>query len=428
MRISALCALFFAPFLLGNIAASHNAFRVNEWMDNSIYLFKTKLQPVRFFKGNEGKVTVDAVHQKKLQQSLSGLQLYDNNMNSRILVAFRLGLAIVDKKTIHFLTEKGVTLSLPSLLPDRSLLYYSEMDDRFHTTNGVLTRAVIRNDTLYKIWERKVPKLHLNHWGDAFENQIYYPGRDFSSLPDTVSQAIGYKYATCKQNNAVHDTIRVLDADTGKLKKNIPLLPIIASFKDGNEAMVKNISNCTDPLHTNDIQIIKDDRTAHFFPQGKVGDMLISMRNISTILLLDGDTLQVKWHVTNKTVQQHSPRITDWGTLLVFDNLSSDKQNGRSRITEISIDSGNVLGYWEATGNDYFESYYRGKVTIFKNRIIVQSQDSHSRNNSMFVLDCPGHPISMACKKTTIFTGKPPNFRYDNAVLLDSSSGSLSSS
>ena len=54
------------------------------------------------------------------------------------------------------------------------------------------------------------------------------------------------------------------------------------------------------------------------------------------IALLDGITHDIKWYVQGKFSNQHSPRITKKGTLLVFDNYYENK---RSRIVEIDIKS-----------------------------------------------------------------------------------------
>lgn len=401
-----------SALLLGFIIEKMNVFSVNEWMKNSIAYIYDTVHPLELYTGPASAFPLSAAEQKKMQKSLSSLQLFPNEIHNKILVSFNIGLAVLNQQKAHFLTSKGVTLALPSPLPDQSIIYYSNLN--------ILTRAVIRNDTLHKIWERKLPGLYLHHWGDSFEDKIYLPGRDFVSLPNTLSSKIGYSYAECNERSAISDTIYIFNLVDGKFQESIRLLPLLAEFGERNPSFLQKISYCKDPIHLNDIQLIKTKEHANFFPDGKVGDMLISLRLTNSIHLIDKDTRKVKWSLMDKFTKQHSPRITNRGTLLIFDNLGSDPQNGASRILEIDISSQNIVGKWEAVNKDFFESKSRGKVDIFDDMLIVQDQDWHSgRNNEMFALDCDENSLSMTCKKQVIFSGKPPHFQFDNAVFLE---------
>ncbi len=82
-----------------------------------------------------------------------------------------------------------------------------------------------------------------------------------------------------------------------------------------------------DPLHVNDIRILTEEKAEHF-PEVKAGDIMLSMRTISTILILDRHTLDIKWCMRGPFHRQHCPRVSSDGSLLIFDNRTAYGQNG----------------------------------------------------------------------------------------------------
>ena len=125
--------------------------------------------------------------------------------------------------------------------------------------------------------------------------------------------------------------------------------------------------------------------------------MLISMRDINTVALIDQHSHKVKW-ISTKFSAQHSPRITNYGTILVFDNLASNDDYGTSRITELDIATKKILGIWEGTNTFHFQSKEAGRLQIFDNKIFVQESDK----GRLFELICPERPLSPRCKKRMI--------------------------
>jgi hypothetical protein len=243
------------------------------------------------------------------------------------------------------------------------------------------------------------------------------------NLPNDLSRAIGGRFGQCAMENAATDVIRIYDYTTGEQAKPIEILPLIAALgKKGDEIRTRFVK-CDDPIHLNKIQVVKEEEQAQYFPNGKVGDLLISLRDVHTIALLDRDTHEIKWHVTGQFKSQHEPVITNHGTVIVFDNWGGDPANGASRIVEIDIHSRKTVGTYEATGDDYLQSNSLGKVAILNdNRILVEEQNPprdtlHSA--TLFALDCPEPYISNECKKKMIFSGSFPKYQYTNVITLE---------
>ncbi len=72
-----------------------------------------------------------------------------------------------------------------------------------------------------------------------------------------------------------------------------------------------------DPIHLNDIQPVLEDGRIW-----KRGDLLLSLRNKSMILLYRPETNEILWHRTGPWLHQHDVNITGDGMITVFDNAA----------------------------------------------------------------------------------------------------------
>ena len=155
----------------------------------------------------------------------------------------------------------------------------------------------------------------------------------------------------------------------------------------------------------NDVRVLNETK-AKFFNKGKKGDMLVSLRHLDMVALIDKDTHDVKWHVQGKFKNQHSPRVTENGTLLVFDNHYETK---KSRIVEIDISTKDVVGYYSGVDSKFY-STTRGRIQLLNNRIFVQSSDQ----GEIFEILCNSKFLSdNNCKSkylfSAVFSGFYPN-------------------
>lgn len=119
----------------------------------------------------------------------------------------------------------------------------------------------------------------------------------------------------------------------------------------------------SDTLHVNDIEVLKDT-----MPEGvaKHGDILISLRNINTILLVDPETRKIKFVSTGKVQRQHDTDFIDGNTITVFDNHNllpdwfdnasgqRDLQGQSSKVVTISLETGAVLDSIDTAGGEPF--------------------------------------------------------------------------
>ena len=208
-----------------------------------------------------------------------------------------------------------------------------------------------------------------------------------------------------KRENAWNETIEIIDNNNGEHLETIEILKVVAKVKNNFKRIGDTEQECFDPVHINDVRIIKKQNYADYFTNGKIGDLLVSLREIDAVVLMDKDTYDIKWITRGNFTRQHSPRITNKGTILIFDNQSSLPPNGVSRIVEIDIKTNKLVGFYEATNDNFFESENRGRLQIVDNRIFVQEHNQ----GRLFELICNSQYISNSCKQKNIIELKENN-------------------
>ncbi len=93
-------------------------------------------------------------------------------------------------------------------------------------------------------------------------------------------------------------------------------------------------------LHLNDVEVFSGKMTPGFFQRG---DIMVSFRDVHTVMVLDAKTLKVKFESIGRLVAQHDPDFVDGNTISVFvnNNHGGPKQRQASEIVEVSAPDGN---------------------------------------------------------------------------------------
>ena len=259
-------------------------------------------------------------------------------------------------------------------------------------------------DIIKYLWKRNY-KTVFHHWGDLYDKKIYILGSNTKSFPSKKQEFYKNNFKDCKNGWFLNETIEIIDYSDGSLIKRVELIDKLSAIKEVNNLNYNLI--CQDPSHSNDVRVIKEKQIANFFPNGKVGDLLISVRHFNSLVLLDKENFEVKWHLTGKTEWQHSPKITSNGTIFIFDNLGSNPVNGRSRIVSVDIKSKKILGIYESLDfNDHFESESGGRLQIYSNQIYI----TETNKAKLFSINCENLIKLKNCKKKVIFDN---NYKSD---------------
>jgi hypothetical protein len=133
-----------------------------------------------------------------------------------------------------------------------------------------------------------------------------------------------------------------------------------------------------DLTHLNDIEELTRDMASHF-PQFAPGDLLISIRELNTIMVVDPTSELVKWYQTGPWMGQHDPDFLTNGRISVFSNNDDGTATGSvlggSTIFEVDPARGVTrLTYGESSDQRSFTSI-RGKHQTFANgnKLITES-------------------------------------------------------
>jgi len=120
-----------------------------------------------------------------------------------------------------------------------------------------------------------------------------------------------------------------------------------------------------DYYHLNSIQELPDGPLAARDERFAAGNLLLCFRNVSLLVVLDSEDLTVSWSFGPGVLDfPHTPRITDTGTLLVFDN---GFHRGWSRVLELDPLTGETVWTYEGEPRESFFSRTRGSAQRLEN-------------------------------------------------------------
>jgi hypothetical protein len=180
------------------------------------------------------------------------------------------------------------------------------------------------------------------------------------------------------------DTVLKVSPD-GKVLDEISVLealrdwPGLSSVTYNEDVKVRLESN--DPTHLNNVEPLPRAMAAAF-PQFAPGDLLLSLRNMNTLVVLDPRTRKIVWAMHGQFVQQHDPDFLPNGHIMLFDNLggvNGDASCGRSRVLELDPATTQVVWRYDGCGGTPFDSERRGTVELLPNGNVLIAESLRGR-------------------------------------------------
>jgi hypothetical protein len=223
----------------------------------------------------------------------------------------------------------------------------------------------------------------------------------FQDLDNTlwVSGQINYfkdhpKYKNMKGPYVVEPSLLQI-SEQGKILKEISVVDLLTDNNLSGLMSLSTIDNfdmnvSEDFLHLNDIEIFPSSIKGGVFNKG---DILISLRNINTLLVFDQESLQVKYQLTGVFLRQHDPDFIDENRISIYDNNNNGAaQKGSSRILIADASSGQVEVVYEGSENQKFYSQIMGKHQWLENGNLLITESMAGRafeinNNSEIIWD-----------------------------------------
>ncbi|HSM06687.1 MAG TPA: arylsulfotransferase family protein [Longimicrobiales bacterium] len=115
-----------------------------------------------------------------------------------------------------------------------------------------------------------------------------------------------------------------------------------------------------DILHLNDVEPFPDSLAEGVFRRG---DVMVSLRNINTVLVFDRESREIRHIATGRFVRQHDPDFLDGNRYSVYDNnnIAPEARGSRSRIVILDARDGSVTTWFEGGPDVPFYSDIMGK-------------------------------------------------------------------
>ncbi len=226
----------------------------------------------------------------------------------------------------------------------------------------------------HPIW--RLP-LRTHHSVERDENGNYWVSgvvvrtRPIPGLPNHPPPIPDYSAFEVSQDGKVMREINVFDL----LKRNGFQGALYLRSNQDNPTTVDG-----DMLHLNQVEVFPSTMAEGAF---KHGDVLISLRNINSIVVFDPHTLVIRTVIFGRTVRQHDVHFVDGWTVSALDNnnvdATGDTSELSSRIVTMSVRGGRTNVLFEGTADHPFFTHALGKQQWLDNGDILVTEAGAGR-------------------------------------------------
>jgi hypothetical protein len=149
----------------------------------------------------------------------------------------------------------------------------------------------------------------------------------------------------------------------GRLLKRISITDLL--IRNGEEGLLYLVTPAFypdgDTLHVNSVEIFPSTLKSELF---KAGDIMISLRNLDSVIVVDPVTEKIKAGTGARFIRQHDPHFVDGSTITVFDNNhrpGADGAKASSKLVAYSFKDGSRRVIFEGTPDHPFYTAIMGK-------------------------------------------------------------------
>ena len=213
--------------------------------------------------------------------------------------------------------------------------------------------------------------VHMAEDGTVWVAAENYIGENPTNYKNHIAPLRSWTLQQLSQDGVVLDTIPIIDV----LVKNGYEGLLTMSSLDNSFTQVSG-----DTLHLNDIDVFPSTIKSELFSPG---DLMFSMRNINTIVVMDRQTHDFKFVSTGQVLRHHDPDFLEGNKISVFNNRNLMPDGGvasqYSEIVEIDVLTGEaevVVGKGE---NQHFFTDIMGTHERLPNGNILISSSQEGR-------------------------------------------------
>lgn len=219
------------------------------------------------------------------------------------------------------------------------------------------------------------------------DGSFWIPALDYWEEPEVMARSGEYPGLDAPLiNNRI---LRV--SPKGKVVEDISMLDVLYA-NDLHRYFARSELSTGDVLHVNDVEPLSA-QIAEEYPLFEEGDLLVSIRNISVVLVLDPKTKRVKWHASHPFVQQHDPDFIGGGWVGVFDNSTDPaggKMLGGSQIVALRPHTNSVRVLYPGAHSEPFYTEIMGKWQLLDNGNMLLTE---ARTGRVIEVDPSGRTV-----------------------------------
>jgi len=251
-------------------------------------------------------------------------------------------------------TDWNATIHGTQLLPDGSVVF---------NFTGLGAAKVDRCGRV--LW--RIPRLTHHAVSPASDGGFWIPVRQ--------SQKRRYEFL---HSSAADETLLHVSADGVVLSEHSVIEAIYQNELFG--LIFPRVSG--DIVHLNDVEELMPDMAASF-PQFKAGDLLVSMRFPSLVLVMEPATLRIKWYQVGPWLGQHDPDFLKNGRIRVFSNNFDGTLDvgslGGSTIIDVDAQTREITYRFRGSGDTAVYTHDRGMQETLDNGNVLITETRRGR-------------------------------------------------
>ncbi|MEM8709754.1 MAG: arylsulfotransferase family protein [Planctomycetota bacterium] len=166
-------------------------------------------------------------------------------------------------------------------------------------------------------------------------------------------QWIAKRYGTRRFRKGVADSHVLFLGPDGALRRRISIFEALHSSRYA--PLLSTIHpDPADIFHANSVDVLDADSAARH-PRFEEGDILVSLRNPSVLIVIDGESESVKWMTRGLSHAQHQASFVPTGSILMLDNCGGNQdlplKADQSRVIEIDPATDEILWRYPSAQN-----------------------------------------------------------------------------
>jgi hypothetical protein len=196
-----------------------------------------------------------------------------------------------------------------------------------------------------------------------------YHDEPMKNYPNFIAPFIEHFVVKISTDGKILDELSVLE-----LMYNHNLEGLLYNTNQANEHTKRN----WDVLHLNDVEPFPEGMASGFF---SYQDVMISLRNINTIIIYNDSTKIIKDVITGGFVRQHDPDFIDGNHISIFDNynIGSSNPSRQSRILIKSYLDNQISEYYKGSEDNPFNTNIMGKHQWLENGNLLITESMQGR-------------------------------------------------